>query len=334
MILASGIAFIVLALIVKGFIVIVHMRENYVIERLGTFKEVFTPGMHLLIPFVDRIAYRHDVREQVIDIPPQNCITRDNIQVSVDGIIYLKVNDAHKASYGIGDYRLASINMAQTTMRSEIGKLSLDETFSERERLNDSIVKEIDKASEAWGIKVLSYELKNILPSTQVIHTLEKQMEAEREKRAEITMANAAKESKILTSEGYRQESINISEGEKQRRVNIAKARAKEIQLLAEASAYTFQKVGEAIQKPGGNEVVRLKVMESYLQNMTVLLKDSQVSIFPGQLAQIQSFAKILGDNLRPENSEKDSQLREKSQSLSQHETVSSRQSSQTRKGR
>ena len=299
MILGSAIAFIVLYVLINNFIAIVHMRENFVIERLGTFRKVLTPGLNILIPFIDRIAYRHDIREQVIDIPAQSCITRDNIQVSVDGIVYLKVNDAHRASYGIGDYRLASINMAQTTMRSEIGKLSLDETFAEREKLNDAIVAEIDKASEAWGIKVLSYELKNIIPSTQVIHTLEKQMEAEREKRAEITMANAAKESKILVSEGFRQESINISEGEKQKRVNIAKAQAREIQLLAEASAYTFQRVGEAIQKPGGEEVVRLKVMESYLQNMREMLKDSQVSIFPTKLAELQTFAKVLGDNLK-----------------------------------
>jgi len=297
--LTSAIVLLILFFVLKNFVIIVEMRETCVVERLGTFRTVLQPGLHLLIPFVDRVAYRHDVREQVLDIPPQNCITRDNIQVSVDGIIYLKINDAHRASYGIGDYRLASINMAQTTMRSEIGKLSLDETFAERERLNDAIVKEIDKASEAWGIKVLSYELKNIIPSSQVIHTLEKQMEAEREKRAEITLANAAKESKILVSEGYRQESINISEGEKQRRVNIAQARAKEIQLLADASAYTFKRVGEAIQKPGGDQVVRLKVMESYLENMSHLLKDSQVSIFPSKLAEFQTFAKVLGDNLR-----------------------------------
>ncbi len=304
MIFSSAIICIILFFILKNFIVIVRMRETFVIERLGTFRKVLEPGLHFMIPFADRVAYRHDIREQVFDIPPQGCITRDNIQVSVDGIIYLKVNDAHRASYGIGDFRLASINMAQTTMRSEIGKLSLDETFAERERLNDAIVKEIDKASEAWGIKVLSYELKNIIPSSKVIHTLEKQMEAEREKRAEITLANAAKESKILVSEGFRQESINISEGEKQRRVNIARARAKEIQLLAEASAYTFQRVGEAIQKPGGDEVVRLKVMESYLANMSSLLKGSQVSIFPEGFAQVQAFAKILGDNLKQPGSQ------------------------------
>jgi len=302
MIFASAITLVILALIAKNFILIVNMRENCVIERLGTFRKVLQPGLHLLVPFIDRVAYRHDVREQVLDIPPQNCITRDNIQVSVDGIIYLKVNDAHKASYGIGDYRLASVNMAQTTMRSEIGKLSLDETFAERERLNDAIVKEIDKASEAWGIKVLSYELKNISPSAQVIHTLEKQMEAERGKRAEITLATAAKESKILTSEGFRQESINISEGEKQRRVNIAKARAREIQLLAEASAFTFQRVGEAIQKPGGDKVVRLKVMESYLSNMQALLSESRISIFPAGLGEFQAYAQVLGESFKGVN--------------------------------
>ena len=222
--------------LVAGFIlwklaIIVPMRQACVLERFGNFRRVLEPGFHVIVPFLDKVAYRHEIREQVLDIPPQSCITRDNIQVTVDGLVYLKVMDAKRASYGIGDYQLASISLAQTTMRSEIGKLTLGDTFSERDKLNDSIVREIDKASDPWGVKVLRYEIRNITPSLQVVQTLEKQMEAEREKRADITLATAAKESKILISEGYRQEAINISEGDKTKRINEAKGRASEIEI-------------------------------------------------------------------------------------------------------
>ena len=181
-------------------LLIVSTREEVVQERLGKFAAVLPAGFHLLIPFIDRVAYRQERREQVIDIPPQSCITRDNIQVEVDGLVFLKVVDTYKASYGIANYRRASINLAQTTMRSEIGKLTLEQTFSEREDINKSIVKEIDTASDPWGIKMMRYEIKNITPSPRVLETLEKQMEAERQKRAQITLA---------VSEGERQEAIN-----------------------------------------------------------------------------------------------------------------------------
>ena len=204
-ILLLGIIFILVKLIL-----IVPMREVCVIERLGKFRAVLQPGLHILIPFIDRVAYRHEIREQVLDIPAQSCISRDNIQFDVDGLVYIQVMDGAKASYGIEDYRRASINLAQTTMRSEIGKLKLSQTFSERDTLNETIVREIDKASDPWGIKVLRYEVKNITPSENVVQTLEKQMEAERQKRAEITLAQAEKESTINLSEGERQEAINL----------------------------------------------------------------------------------------------------------------------------
>ena len=186
MLTALTIFLLIVGFIVWKTVVIVPMREACAIERLGKFRSVYVPGIHFLIPFFDRIAYRHETREQVIDIPPQSCITRDNIQVEVDGLVYLQVMDAERASYGIEDYRRAAVNLAQTTMRSEVGKLTLGQTFSERETLNNSIVREIDKASDPWGVKILRYELMNITPSANVVHTLEKQMEAEREKRAEI----------------------------------------------------------------------------------------------------------------------------------------------------
>lgn len=199
---------LIVLFILYKLMLVVPMREVNVVERLGKFRAVLQPGFHFLIPFFDRVAYAHDTREQVLDVPPQSCISKDNIQIEVDGYVYLKVMDGKKTSYGIENYRLAAVNLAQTTMRSEIGKLNLGQTFSERDALNESIVKEIDIASNPWGIKVLRYEIKNITPSQDVIHTLEKQMEAERTKRAEITLATAAKEAQINMSQGERTEEI------------------------------------------------------------------------------------------------------------------------------
>jgi regulator of protease activity HflC (stomatin/prohibitin superfamily) len=266
------------------------MRQHCLLERLGNFRAVLEPGLHIVIPFIDRIAYQQEIREQVLDIAAQSCITRDNIQVSVDGLVYLKVMDAQRASYGIGDYSRASINLAQTTMRSEIGKLTLGATYAERDRLNEAIVSEIDKASEPWGIKVLRYEIRNITPSNQVVHTLEKQMEAERAKRAEVTLANADKESKILTSEGYRQEAINLSEGERQKRINEAQGRAREISILAAATATGSQLIADAISKPGGQDAMNLKLVEQYVDRLGKLFKDADVAIVPKELAQMESF--------------------------------------------
>ena len=276
--------------IIWKMIIIVPMREAVVKERLGKFAGVLMPGFHFLIPFFDRAAYRHEIREQVIDVPSQGCITRDNIQVEVDGLVYLKVTDPEKASYGIQDYRRASVNLAQTTMRSEIGKLTLDNTFSERDTLNDSIVRAVDDASESWGIKVLRYELRNINPSRNVIVTLEKQMEAEREKRAEITMANAERDGVINISQGERQEAINLSEGEKQRRINEADGRAKEISLLAQATAGGIRRIAEASRKPGGPAAMKMKVVEQFIEELGRILQSAQVSVVPGQLANIKGF--------------------------------------------
>ena len=245
------VTFLTFVLLITFFILwklvlIVEMREICVIERLGKFRMVMEPGLHFLVPFFDRVAYRHETREQVLEIPSQSCISRDNIQIEVDGLIFIKVMDGSKASYGIEDYRLAAVNLAQTTMRSEVGKLNLSQTFSERDELNETIVREIDKASDPWGIKVLRYELKNISPSQNVVQTLEKQMEAERRKRAEITLATAEKDSTINLSEGDRQEAINISEGDKSRRINEAHGKAKEIEIIAEATSKGIQMITEA----------------------------------------------------------------------------------------
>ena len=281
---------IFLGFIIYNLILIIPMRSVGVIERLGKFRAVLEPGLHFLIPFVDRVAYKHETREQCLNIPDQSCITRDNIQVDVDGLLYIKVMDPYKASYGIEDYLVAAINLAQTTVRSEVGKLRLSETFSERERLNETIVTEIDNASEPWGIKVLRYEVMNITPSHNVIETLEKQMEAERTKRADITLANAERDSTINLSEGERQEAINLSEGERQRRINEAKGRASEISILAEATATGSRVVAAAIGKPGGQEAMNLKLVEQYVTRLATLFENAEVSLVPNEMAHMQSF--------------------------------------------
>ncbi|ASJ98098.1 MULTISPECIES: SPFH domain-containing protein [Shewanella] len=276
--------------ILYKLLLIVPMREVHVIERLGKFRQVLQPGFHFLIPFFDRVAYRHDTREQVLDVPPQSCISKDNTQLEVDGLVYLKVMDGKLASYGIEDYRRAAVNLAQTTMRSEIGKLSLSQTFSERDSLNESIVREIDKASDPWGIKVLRYEIKNITPSHKVIHTLEKQMEAERSKRAEITLANAEKAAMINLSEGQRQEAINLSEGEKQKRINEAKGTAQEIAIIARAKAEAMTLVSEALALEGGNEAMNMQLKEQFINQLGKILNEAEISVVPAEMAKLEGF--------------------------------------------
>ncbi len=287
---ALTITLIVLTVLASKTLQVVPMRESFVKERFGKFTGILRPGLHFLIPFVDRVAYRQEMREQVLDIPAQSCITRDNIQVEVDGLVYLKVMDAGKASYGIENYRRASVNLAQTTMRAEIGKLTLDNTFSEREAVNDRIVQEIDKASDPWGVKVLRYEIRNISPSYKVIETMEKQMEAERHKRAKITTALAEKESLMAISEGSRQEAINRSEGARTKRINESEGRAQEIMLLAEAAAEGIRRVAEAVEKPGGDAALRMRLVDRFIAELGKVMKESDVTVVPGELANIKGF--------------------------------------------
>lgn len=287
--------FVLIGVVYKTFIV-VPMREHVIKERLGKYSATLKPGFHFMVPFIDRAAYRQEMREQAINVPSQSCITRDNIQVEVDGVVYLKVIDAYKASYGIGDYVQASVNLAQTTMRSEIGKLTLDETFSERDRINENIVREIDKASAPWGIKMIRYEIMNITPSRRVIDTMEKQMEAERHKRAEITISNGHKEAQILLSEGQKLAAINESEGEKVRRINEATGRAEEIRILAEASAEGLRLVASAIQKPGGDAAVRAQLLEQFIEEYGRVLEESDVSVVPADLARVKGVFEGLGE--------------------------------------
>jgi regulator of protease activity HflC (stomatin/prohibitin superfamily) len=285
-----GIFLLVMTFIFWKMFVVIPMREVGILERLGKFKKEFKPGFHFMIPFVDRIAYRHEMREQVLDIPSQSCITRDNVQVEVDGVVYIKVMDPVKASYGIGNYYNACISLAQTTMRSEIGKLDLDDTFSEREKINENIVREIDKASDPWGIKFIRYEIRNITPSQHMLDTMEQQMEAERQKRAQITIASGYKESDINVSEGVRQETINISEGKRQKRINEAEGRAKEISLVAEASAIGIKRVASAIQKQGGMMAIRMRIVEQFIDEFGKILTSSSLTVVPENLANIKGF--------------------------------------------
>lgn len=269
---------------------IVEFREEVIQERLGKYKKTLKPGFHFLIPFVDRPAYSQEMREQVIDVPSQTCITQDNIEVTVDGLVYLKVMDSYKASYGISNYHAAAVNLAQTTMRSEIGKITLDDTFSEREMMNENIVREIDKAADPWGIKVLRYEIKNIRPSTEIVDTMEKQMEAEREKRAEITHSEGHRQARINESEGEQKSQVLISEAERQRRINESKGRAKEIELIAEATAKGIRRVAEAIQRPGGDLAVKTKLVEQYINQFGKIIKSSNVSVLPTETANLKTF--------------------------------------------
>lgn len=274
---------------------VVEMREEVIKERLGKYNETLKPGFHFLIPFVDQPAYRQEMREQVIDVPSQTCITKDNIEVEVDGLVYVKVMDSYKASYGIGDYKPAAINLAQTTMRSEIGKITLDETFSEREQMNENIVREIDKASDPWGIKVMRYEIKNIRPSRDVINTLEKQMEAERDKRAEITASTGTRDYKINESKGERQEAILLSEAQREKRINEAEGKAREIELIAKATSRGIKRISKAIAKPGGDLAVKTQLIEQFIDQLGNVIEGANISVLPTETANLKTFFEGVG---------------------------------------
>ncbi len=289
----SSTTFILVGLIFLGFILIASMikivpqRTAIIVERLGKYRATFSAGFQVLIPFIDKVRYRHTLKEQAIDVPSQVCITRDNIAVEVDGILYLQVLDPQKASYGIDNYRFASIQIAQTTMRSIIGKLELDRTFEERETINVSIVEAVDKASEPWGVKVTRYEVKNIIPPQSIKDAMEKQMRAEREKRAIIAESEGAKQARINVAEGDKQALIKNSEGEMQKRINEAAGRASEIEQLANATANGLRAISLAISEENGLNAVNLRIAEQYLTEFGKLAKSNNTMILPSNLADI-----------------------------------------------
>lgn len=268
---------------------IVPQRSAYVVERLGKYAKTLEAGFHLLIPFVDRIAYRHTMKEEAIDVDRQACVTKDNIQVVVNGVIYLQVMDPKDASYGITNYRYASTQLAQTTLRSVIGKISLDKTFEEREAINVQVVEALDEAARPWGIKVLRYEIADIeLPAT-ILDALEKQMRAERERRAVVAQSEGEREAKINVSEGIKQETINLSIADKERQINEAEGKARQIELVAQATAEGLRLVAEAINTQGGKDAVALRVAEQYVTEFGKLAKTNNTMILPAELSSIGS---------------------------------------------
>ena len=281
-------AFAVVVILLKTARV-VPQREQFVVERLGKYAKTLDAGFHILVPFVDVVAYKHTLKEQTVDVPSQSCITKDNISVEIDGVIYLQVNDARAASYGIQDYMFATSQLAQTTLRSEIGKIELDRTFEERETINSQVVHAVDRAAEPWGVKILRYEIKDIVPPASVKDALEKQMRAERERRAVVASSEGERQARINVSEGERQEAINLSEAEKLRQINEAEGRAEEIRLIAEATAAGLRAVGAAVSEPGGKDAINLRVAEQWVTEFGKLAKANNTMIVPAQLGDVST---------------------------------------------
>ena len=273
----------------RNLIIVVPQQEARVIERLGKYSKTLNAGFYILLPFVDRVAYRHTLKEQSIDIPEQLCITRDNVQVGVDGVLYMQVLDAERASYGIADYDLAITQLAQTTLRSEVGKIDLDKTFEERGAINFAVVSELDKASDPWGVKVLRYEISNISPPRDVLEAMEKQMRAEREKRAAILNSEGLRDSNINQAEGEKQKTIKESEAKKQQQINEAEGEAQAILTVANATAEGVRAIAGAIKSDGGDEAVQLRVAEQYIETFGNLAKSGNSLIIPSNLSDVSS---------------------------------------------
>ena len=266
---------------------IVPQKTALIVERLGKYSGTLEAGLHIIVPILDNVTYRHTLKEQAIDVPPQACITKDNIAVEMDGILYLQVIDAKKASYGIDDYQYASIQIAQTTMRSIIGRMELDKTFEERDSINATVVEAVDKASDPWGVKVTRYEVKNIEPPSSIKDAMERQMKAERNKRAAIAESEGERQAQINRAEGERQELIFISEGEKQKTINEAEGRAAEIERIAQATANGIREIAKSISEPGGTEAVNLRIAEQYLHEFGKLAKEGNTLILPNNLTDV-----------------------------------------------
>ena len=308
---------ILLAVIIFGFksFTVVPQQEAYVVERLGRFHKVLNPGLNILIPFIDRIAYKHTLKEIPLDVPSQVCITRDNTQLTVDGIIYFQVTDPKLASYGSSNYIMAITQLAQTTLRSVIGRMELDKTFEERDDINATVVASLDQAAVSWGVKVLRYEIKDLVPPQEILRSMQAQITAEREKRAriaesegrkieQINLASGRREADIQQSEGEMQAAINESNGQRIAQVNRAQGEAEALRLVAEANADAIRAVAAALQNPGGNEAVNLKVAEQYVEAFGKLAKENNTLIMPANVADIGALVsaglKIVEGNKMP----------------------------------
>jgi len=292
LIVAVAIALVVIIILAKTAVV-VPQQSAYVIEYLGKYSRTLQAGFHILVPFVERIAYRHSLKEQALDIPEQTCITKDNVQVGVDGVLYLRVLDPQRASYGIMDYAFAIMQLAQTTLRSEIGKIDLDRTFEERGAINSNVVIELDKASEPWGVKVLRYEIKNITPPRDVLSAMEKQMRAEREKRAVVLTSEGERDAKINEAEGDKQRVIKASEATQRQQINEAQGQAEAILAVATATAEGLRRVALALREPGGQEAMQLRVAEAYVAQFGNLAKEGNTLVVPANLSDVASMISL-----------------------------------------
>ena len=288
--LIVGVILALLALVVIAkTAIVVPQQSAYVVERLGRYSGTLQAGFHVLLPFVDTIRYKHSLKEIALDVPEQVCITKDNVQVAVDGVLYFKILNPERASYGISDYMFAISQLAQTTLRSEVGKIDLDKTFEERTNINMSVVTELDKASESWGVKVLRYEIKNITPPHDILAAMEKQMRAEREKRAVILTSEGARDALINNAEGAKQETIKNSEARRQQQINEAEGQAQAILAVATATAEGIRRVANAMQDPGGAQAVQLRVAEQYITQFGQLAKESNTLVIPANAADVAS---------------------------------------------
>jgi regulator of protease activity HflC (stomatin/prohibitin superfamily) len=285
-IVTVALVFLVILTLFKGA-VIVPQQMRYVVERLGQYNSTLDAGLHFLIPYFDSVRYRHSLKEQVIDIPEQICITSDNVQVAVDGIVYVRVIDAQAASYGIDDYLFGIIQLAQTTLRSEIGKIELDKTFEARAHINANVVAEVDKAAEAWGVKVLRYEIKNITPPKEIISAMEKQMKAEREKRAAILASEGQRDAAINNAEGEKQRQIKESEARMMAQINTAKGEASAILEVAQATSEGLRLVGQSLQAEGGRLAMELRIAEQYIPEFGRIAQKSSTVVLPATLTDL-----------------------------------------------
>ena len=283
----AGIFGLIIVVSLLRSIRVVPARTALVIERLGKYSRTLNAGLHVLVPFLEKVRYKFNLKEIAIDVPAQDCYTQDNVKVRVDGVLYIQLVDPVKASYGISDYQYATIQLAQTTMRSVIGKLELDKTFEERDQINGSVVQSVDQASDPWGVKVSRYEIQNINVPNAILEAMEVQMKAERERRADIARSLGEMESKINRSQAFMEEVINISEGEKERMVNVAEGRAQEIRSIAKATAASIRKIAGALEDVGGEEAAVLRVSESYIDQLNGIAKNNSKVILPVDLTNM-----------------------------------------------
>jgi regulator of protease activity HflC (stomatin/prohibitin superfamily) len=300
LIVAAVLAIFVIIVLAKTAVV-VPQQNAYIVERLGKYNGTLNAGFHILIPFLDSVRYKHSLKEEAIDIPEQVCITRDNVQVAVDGVLYLKVMNPERTSYGIADHVFAITQLAQTTLRSEVGKIDLDRTFEERTNINTAVVSELDKATDPWGVKVLRYEIKNITPPKDVLAAMEKQMRAEREKRAVILTSEGSRDSAINTAEGQKQQVIKASEATKQQQINEAEGEAAAILTVAAATAEGIRKIADAIQAPGGFEAVQLRVAEQYIGEFGKLARESNTLVMPATVSDVGSMLALAMNIIKPD---------------------------------